>query len=83
MNSFHIKGVSRHGYGEGVLHLVQTQTGWKQRVVEGGPDFNACLNFDYVSKESEQGLRSWLNCDMKKMNVLQGWLKGSDERAIA
>ncbi len=71
MNSFYVKGVSRHNYGEGVLHLVQTQTGWKQRVVEGDPLFKDCLNFDYVSKESEEELRSWLKCDMKKMNVLQ------------
>ena len=44
MNSFYVKGVSRHNYGEGVLHLVQTQTGWKQRVVEGDPLFKDCLN---------------------------------------
>ena len=69
MNFFYVKGISRHGYGEGVLRLVQTQTGWTQRVVEGDPDFIDCLNVDYVSKESEEDLRSWLNCDMKKMNV--------------
>ena len=83
MNSFYVKGVSRHGYGEGVLHLVQTQTGWTQRVVEGGPDFKDCLNLDYVSKESEEDIKSWIRCDMKKMNVLQDWLKSSDEEAIA
>lgn len=79
MNSFYVKGISRHGYGEGVLRLVQTQTGWIQRVVEGDPDFKACLNVDYVSKESEKELRSWLMCDMKKMNVLQEWFKSSNE----
>uniref|UniRef100_A0A6C0IXZ1 Uncharacterized protein n=1 Tax=viral metagenome TaxID=1070528 RepID=A0A6C0IXZ1_9ZZZZ len=30
-----------------------------------GPGFKACLNFDYISKESEEELRSWLECDMK------------------
>ena len=71
MNSFYVKGISRHGYGQGVLRLVQTQTGWTQRVVEGDPDFKACLNFNYVSKESEEELRSWLKCDLKIMNILQ------------
>tara|TARA_B110000027_G_C16066491_1_gene276998 strand:- start:912 stop:1151 length:240 start_codon:yes stop_codon:yes gene_type:complete len=79
MNSFYVKGISRQGYGEGVLRLVQTQTGWTQRVVEGDKDFKACLNVDYVSKESEKELRSWLMCDMKKMNVLQEWFKNPNE----
>ena len=69
MNSFFVKGVSRHGYGEFVLHLVRTSTGWMQRVVEGDPEFKDCFNFDYVSKESEEELKSWIKCDLIKFNI--------------
>lgn len=83
MNSFYVKGVSKHGYGKGVVHIVETQNGWNQRVVEGETIFKDCLNFDYVSKESEEQLRSWLKYDMKKMHVLQDWVKSLDEEAVS
>ncbi len=69
MNSFHVRGASRHDHGQGVLHLVQTPDGWKQRVVDGDSDFKNCLNFDYVCKESTEELQSWLKCDLKEMSL--------------
>jgi len=73
MSSFCVRGISRHGYGKGVLHLVQTPNGWKQRAVDGDPDFKDCLNVEYVSNESEEELKSWLKCDMKVIH--QTWLE--------
>ena len=80
MKSFYVRGISRNGHGQGVMHLVQTQNGWTQRVLEGDFNFCDCLNFDYVSKESEEDLKSWLRCDMRRMNIISD-LKGLQEEA--
>ena len=69
MNSFYVHGVSREGYGTGVLHLVQTLKGWKQTAVEGDQNFKDCLNKEYVKNETEEELKSWFKCDFTKMNI--------------
>jgi hypothetical protein len=64
MNSFYVHGISREGYGTGIMHLLRTPNGWKQRVVDGDPNFKDCLNKEYVNNETEDELKSWLKCDL-------------------
>lgn len=68
---FYVSGQSKKGYGMGVLKLTETSSGWKQRAVSGGKHFLDCLNCEYVSNESKDDIKSWLDCELTKIRFHQ------------
>lgn len=68
---FRASGVSRRGFGQGVVMLTPTEKGWSQRVVSGGQDFQDTMKAEYVSNESVEDVLAWLRIDMRNVQLLE------------